>query len=55
MSRINSIESYGKDFVLVGHSSDIQDLSVAVLIRDGQLIAPARPLSLGQNPKIFKK
>ncbi len=55
MSKITSIESYGKDFILVGHGSDIKDLSVAVLIRDGQLIAPAHPLSLGQNPKIFKK
>lgn len=55
MSKITSLQSYGSDFILVGHDSQVKDLSVAVLIVNGQVVAPARPLSLGQNPKIFKK
>lgn len=55
MSKITSLESYGTDFILVGHGAEVQDLSIAILIKNGQLVAPGRPLSLGQNPKIFKK
>lgn len=33
----------------------VSDLAVALIIRDGRVVAPEIPLALGKNPKIFRK
>lgn len=33
----------------------VSDLTVALIIRDGRVVAPEIPLALGKNPKIFRK
>jgi len=55
LARITSMEIYDRGFIIVGQSVENKYLSAAVIIRDGQLIPPLLPLSLGQNPKIVKK
>lgn len=54
-SRVTAIETSGKDFLLLGESSQTPGLSVALVVSAGALLVPGIPLAYGQQPRLLKK